>query len=200
MGEVSVLTNHLRYTLDEDPLPVTANPATTLKQAERAQSWLLGVYLCEWLATLRAVVLASKGQSWAVSEIERQLESFRGRLHDSLEGSKMSQVFLLGFLQTWLRLTIQNAKQPAPGERSMRWGLSGRDVPMAIVHAFEEADGLDPVVCDGVAQCTMLAAFFCSQLLPDESDLAERISETMFDIKTRELLSVLDEVTPAPEA
>lgn len=194
MATTSHLTNHIRYVLGEEPLPVTANPATTLRQAERAQRWLLEVYLVEWLKVVAALKLPDS--DW----IERIASNALTRLGGGIatDGTKTELVFFLGGLQSHLRLFLSHLNG-APRGRSLDWGIMGRDVPMAIVDGYREAGGLDPVVCEGVSQCTMLCAFLVSQVL-DEGALAEQISETMFEAKTLELLRVLDEVTPSPEA
>lgn len=200
---VSVITNHLRYLLEEEaPLPVTANQTTILRQAEHAQHWLMHCYLRDWIGVAQDWVHKRSGsqlQRFQQLQAIVRLACYLGPSGSLLHATKTEKVFFLGSLQGYLRSYLTSTGH-YPHDRSLDWGIRAKGVAASVVDAFKESGFLDPVVCDGVAQCVMLLAFLMSQELPEQSAQAEEICGRMFEKKAQELLDDLLELPTSPEA
>lgn len=190
------LSSHLAEYLHDDTSAAAANPATLLMQAERAQQWLIDVYLTEWLQ-LVGELPASRAKSSSVAMRLRLRILGREAAQLAKPRDKAELVFYLESLHTILRSAAREIG--APDSRAMQWGVWGRDIPMAMAYAFGDSSVLDPVICEGIAPCCMYAAFVVSVGLEDPA-AADEIEERMFERRPRELLALIQQTPAAPEA
>lgn len=196
MESSSPLANHLLDYLGEGPIIGRyANCTTVLRQGQLAQDWLLTTYLGAWLELLRGLVEcryplaeARPVAFLAVSRLQQQLDPGL---------SATDQIFFLENTQTHIKLLAKNTG--VASERSMQWGVWGRDIPIAIATGFIESDILNPVICEGIAPCCMYAAFVASQVVTDDG-VAEEIGAKMFEEMPRALLDIIQRTPAAPEA
>lgn len=194
----TLLTNHLLDYLHEDDEQRRLSPcsqATLLQHGMVAQEWLLKSYLDGWLKLLGGTVFCEYPLARRHAASIRGIERMRDALDPTL--STADQVFLLRGLEDALKGVA--AFTGAPSQRSLQWGVWGREVPAALALAFEQSDDLSPVVCEAIAACCMYAAFLMSQIVTD-SGTADEVGDSMFEQEPRVLLKLLDGLPEAPAA
>jgi len=191
--ESPILANLTEYLHDPDSSARPSNPATVVAQGERAQRWLLDVYLFSWLELLAQLPAAGYRRARPRLRFER-LRNEAATLKDARDADEW--IFYLTSLQSLLRRLASEVN--VPDERSMQWGIWARDIPMAVADGFEEIT-LDGSISDGIAAACMYAAFLAGMVIED-SGTAEEVSFAMFEQLPRQLLQIVKEVPLAPEA
>ena len=194
--ESASLSNHLLEYLGEEPVvPQNSNPTTLLRHGQIAQEWLLKSYLGAWIELIGGLVDCDYQVARANARVFKAVALQAKRIDPGLTNTE--QIFFLGGLQAALQHAARSCGVAT--ERSMQWGVWARDVPMAIAHGFSDTDFLNPVICEGIAPCSMYAAFLVSQTVTD-TGVSEEIASKMFEELPRVLLDVLQRVPAAPEA
>jgi len=190
------LTDHLlEYLCEEYHLTVAYSLTTLMHEGQVAQEWLLTKYLAAWLNLIGGCVDAGyplalrHGRALrAIQKLELQIDAAR---------DVSDQVFFLRGVEDSIKGVARFCG--VPDERSMQWGVWGRDVPIAMAYGFSETEVLSPLICEGIAPCCMYAAFLVSLVVTDEGT-AEEIADRMFEVMPRELLDLLQRLPAAPEA
>jgi hypothetical protein len=190
------LADHLLDYLGEGPSsPVAHNLTTVMRQGQAAQEWLLVEYLGAWLDLISGLVTAEYPLAVKYAGAIRAIGRLKHQLSAELDVSE--QVFFLKGLEDSIKGVARFTGVAT--ERSMQWGIWGKDIPASIGYGFSETDVLSPLICEGIAPVCMYAAFLVSQVVTDEG-VAEEVADKMFETMPRQLLELLRGIPSAPEA